>query len=165
MTHAHLVRKAFGKHGENYVATHLCALGYRARLGAIANTGDVVVEELLAVEVKSAYRTKRQSWHGYPAWQFSFHRNNHPNSADVYVLLCWDADMEDPVASFVIPGHYISVNLRKIDVPRHTPKEYRGKWSRWLGAWAVVADVLNDLRTGARTPLIHTARLQDPIPF
>jgi len=168
-THTRLIHKAFGSYGEQHVAAHLQTLGYRARLGAIAGAGDVVVNDLLAVEVKSAYLTRRRR-RNYPRWQFSFHRNNHPNSADIYILLCWDSGTAEPqlglLAAFVIPGHHLSVNLKKIDIPRIDPKNYRGKWSRWLEAWPLLAEVLLDLQTGTRIPLTDAAvRIQDPIPF
>lgn len=140
--------REFGRLGEEFVTSELLRRGYAAEWIGECSDYDLLVDGRMKVEVKSATPSA-----GSPGrnrsdrWQFSLRRHGLPVDEDLMILVCWGEDLEEPLATFIIPGAEVDERLTKIDITSR-PDRYRGKWTAYRGRWDLVDQVLEDLPAG-----------------
>lgn len=149
-----------GKIGERWVVESLRRRGYTAEWVGGSSDYDVLVEGVVRAEVKSAQLGRYKG--RCHRWQFSLRRHGLDVDEELVFLLCYDDLDESPIATFIIPGSMLLRRLTKIDITSRDPREYRGRWQEYLGAWEVVERVVRE--TGFAKPSLFRSRMEE-IPF
>lgn len=118
-------RRLLADASERHVITRLVTAGYHVSRTGHNDRCDLVVEHCLRIEVKASSWVARLGGNG--RYQMQFH-----NRADV---LCWNC--VDAGRWFVIPvveiGSRTNLAVFSLD-----PAAYSGQWARFLGAWALI---------------------------
>lgn len=124
-----------GENGEKAVKTELEKRGYPVEFGPYGEE-DLIIDDLLTIEVKTAYPTKAQGGRS-KRWQFCLYahpQRQKPVDEDLLILRCEC----DPPVHFIIPRFLLPSKLTKIDITSLDPNLYRGKWSAFREQWGLV---------------------------
>lgn len=135
----------FGRHGERIAKLLLEQRGHKVRYYGGTNGFDLLVNNQVTVDVKSALMGGRGGRKGY-CWQFSLQRYNERYVETIVLLLCFNSSItNDPIAVFVIPGEE-TVGIRKISITSRDPRTYKGKWARHRDNWSALDAALANPR-------------------
>lgn len=118
-------RRAMANAFEAEARRRLDALGLFTARTAHSARYDLMAEGV-RVEVKAS------AWNGT-----AYQANLHGNRADVLAWACLDGGAH---WWFVIPFGELR-GRRKIEIACRDPRDTRGQWMRWYGAWEIVTDL------------------------
>lgn len=123
-----------GDEGEKAVRTLLQLRGWDVQPGK-ANGVDLVVENFVTVEVKTARPSKRTDKKA-TRWQFCLWRDapgRKPLEENILILRC----LSEPPCHFIIPGWLIPEGQKRLDIGAINPHTYKGKYSLFREAWGL----------------------------
>lgn len=124
--------------GELYAAGELVMRGATvARGGKGSDQADLVLHGVLPVEIKTARPTMYRKDLKRNGYQFCLEREGHSEMrGEFLILVCWEMPPVD-LDVFIIPTFAIN-SQGKITIPQENPKNYQGKWAKWLNRWDLI---------------------------
>ncbi len=132
----------YGLAGEYWALKQLQERNYNANLVSsfFANI-DILINGLLAVEVKIAHKTYRRVRPGYyrPCWQFDISRCL-PAKQD-WILIAIAEDQAGQLWPYVLKSAWLAGRATRLTLTSH-PNRYRGWMARHLNRWSNIETLL-----------------------
>lgn len=132
-----------GSLGESWVEIELKRQGYNVtRYGGVMGF-DLLVNNCLTIDAKTATRAYDKSRSGY-GWQFNLQRHHSEHVEHLTICLCvtrWTRKIITPGTVFLIPGK-LTQGQQKITITSKDPQHYMGKYVAYRDSWGIVDELM-----------------------